>query len=94
MTTELSVIIPSYNTGSFICDAVESIINDVPNSEIIVVDDASSDNAVELHESKGIGWTIIQLEKNTSGGAGIPSNIGIDKAEGEYITFVDSDIFL
>lgn len=94
MTKELSVIIPSYNTGTYICDAIESIINDVPDCEILVVDDASTDGTIKNLQQMNIGnLSIVQLEENTPGGAGIPSNIGIAKAQGEYIAFVDSDDF-
>ncbi len=94
MTKELSVIIPSYNTGDYICDAIESIINDVPDCEILVVDDASTDETIENLQQMNIeNLSIVQLEENTPGGAGIPSNIGIEKAQGKYIAFVDSDDF-
>ncbi len=94
MSEDLSVIIPSYNTGAYIGDAVESILNDVPDAEIIIIDDASTDATIDYLQSLHIDTLeVVQLEKNSPGGAGYPSNIGIDKVQREYVAFVDSDDF-
>ena len=94
MSEDLSVIIPSYNTGAFIGDAVASILNDVPDAEIIIVDDASTDSTMDYLQGLHVKTLeVIQLEKNSPGGAGFPSNIGIDKVKREYVAFVDSDDF-
>ncbi len=94
MTGSLSVIIPSFNTGNYICDAVLSVANDVPGAEIIVVDDASTDSTVRnLKALRLPHLKTVVLAENSPGGAGHPSNIGINEASGEYIAFVDSDDF-
>ena len=94
MTPELSVIIPSFNTAGYIADAVLSIVQDVPQAEIIVVDDASTDKTLERLDRLDLpNLIVIPLLENSPGGAGYASNIGLDRASGKYIAFVDSDDF-
>jgi len=92
---KLSVVIPSYNTCIYIVDSISSVVNDVPSAEIIVVDDASTDDTIDLLKSLNLKQLqIIELKQNTPGGAGKPSNLGVEKASGEYIAFLDSDDFI
>jgi glycosyltransferase involved in cell wall biosynthesis len=94
MNTELSIIIPSFNTAKYIAEAVLSAAQDIPDSEIIVVDDASTDNTTDVLRSLKLpNLQVVELAENSPGGAGHPSNIGIEKASGEYLAFVDSDDF-
>lgn len=91
MGTRFSVIIPSYNTGSYISSCINSVLSQTfKDYEIIVVDDCSSDNG--LTESVLNTFSDIKVfhtEKNS--GPGSARNIGIANASGEYILFLDSD---
>lgn len=91
----LSVVVPIYNTEKYISLAVDSLLNDpVENLEIILVDDASTDNSLEVIRSKygrHPNVKIIALEANTPGGAGAPSNIGLEHVTQKYTAFLDSD---
>lgn len=91
--TELSVIVPAYNAENFISDCLDSILNQVKvNIEIIVVNDASTDNTREIldnYAQKYDSINIIDMPQNC--GPGISRNEGIKHASGKYIGFVDSD---
>jgi len=87
--SRISVIIPTHNYGKYICDAIESVVNQTYKAyEIIVVDDGSTDNTSKLlnNYSQYIDYYFIQ----NKGPAGA-RNYGINKAKGEYICFLDAD---
>ena len=87
----VSVIIPSYNREKTIERAVMSVLNQTyKDLELIVVDDCSKDNTVEVLKSiEDDRFRIIELEKNS--GACVARNVGIENAQGDYIAFQDSD---
>ena len=88
----VSVIIPTYNRAHLIGRAIQSVLNQTyQDFEIIVVDDASTDNAEEIVNSfddKRIRY--IRLKEN-SGTSAAPRNTAIRIARGKYIAFLDSD---
>lgn len=88
---KVSVIIPMHNSSKHIKECLESVINQTyKNIEIIVVDDASSDNSVEIVTSiNDSRIKILKLKQNV--GAAIARNKGIEIAIGDYICFLDSD---
>lgn len=86
-----SVIIPSFNNGEWISKTLDSILNQTfKDFEIIVVDDMSTDNSVEIIKSKlrDIDTLLINQSKRLNGGT---RNVGITSAKGEYLIFIDSD---
>lgn len=88
--TSISVIIPAYNNRDFILQAVSSVLNQtIKASEIIVVDDGSSDNTSDLIKSKFKNQVILLKQKNQ--GISAARNLGIKKSTGEYIAFLDAD---
>ena len=88
----ISVIVPCYNSESFIKKCIASLINQnfTKSFEIIIVDDASSDNTVEIIKSFNLNNINLHLLKNNSGPAAA-RNIGLKKASGEYVFFLDAD---
>jgi glycosyltransferase involved in cell wall biosynthesis len=97
MMPRLSVIIPVYNRPTLVAQALDSVVNQTLSHdeyEIIVVDDCSTDNTMDVLNDYQSRYPelirIIQLEQN-SGGASRPRNVGIDSACGEYVYFHDSD---
>lgn len=90
----VSVILTCYNRENYIRRSLESIINQTyTNLEIVVVDDCSTDNSVEIIKSyndKRI--KLICLDVN--GGIGIAKKTGGDNSSGEYLCFLDSDDYL
>ena len=94
----VSVIIPTYNGGGVLKNAIDSIINQTigfENIELIIVDDASTDaNTKELlleyQSTYPDNIKCIFLEENSEH-PGKPRNIGIDHANSDYIIFSDHD---
>ncbi|MCF6182886.1 glycosyltransferase [Lutibacter sp.] len=86
----VSVIIPTYNRPAYLKQTLESIVNQTyTNIEIIVVDDGSP-NEDALDVCKNFE-TVTYLKIKNSGGPSKPRNIGIKKAKGKYIAFLDDD---
>ena len=88
---KVSVIIPVHNSEKYILKCINSVINQTyKNLEIILIDDKSTDNSVELIKKIGDKRIkLITLKKNS--GAAIARNKGIEKSSGDYICFLDSD---
>ncbi len=85
----VSVIIDNYNYGHFLSQAIESVLNQTyQNFELIVVDDGSTDNSREVINFYGERLIAI-FQKNQGQGAAF--NIGLAKAKGEIICFLDAD---
>lgn len=87
MNDLISVIIPVKNGGKYIKEAIDGIQKQEMNVEIIVVDDCSTDNTVEIAES--YGCKIVKHE--TSKGQVAGKNSGLKVASGKYILFHDHD---
>lgn len=91
MNDLISIIMPSYNTGTHIRDTLKSIINQTyKNWELIIVDDCSTDNTVEIIKEFD-DKRIILLENEKNSGAAISRNRALREAKGEWIAFQDSD---
>ena len=90
----VSVVIPCFNSEKTIVRALNSIANQtLLPSEVIIVDDASSDSSVEVittwAKDNDIHLRLICLDKNS--GPGKARNVGWDNASSSYIAFLDSD---
>lgn len=89
---DISIIIVSYNTKDFLEKCLQSVYIHKPEHfsfEIIVVDNASSDGTSEAISNEKINYTFIQNKTNV--GFSKANNIGIKKATGRYILFLNSD---
>jgi len=86
----VSVVIPVYNRTSSLKDAVESVfLQKYPDIEIIVVDDGSDENVKKCLKPYMARIKYIRMENNR--GVSSARNLGIDRARGDYIAFLDSD---
>ena len=88
----VSIIIPVYNAKSYIKNCLDVLLkqNFKEKFEIIMVDDASTDNSFEIIQSFKISnLKLIKLIKNS--GQSVARNKGLEKAEGEYVYFMDVD---
>lgn len=87
---EFSFIIPAYNAGKIISAAIESITEKVPDAEIIVVENGSTDDTADVVEricEKNVNVQLLHSEKGVSAAR----NMGIEQATGKWIIFVDAD---
>ncbi|MEL6910580.1 MAG: glycosyltransferase family 2 protein [Cyanobacteria bacterium J06629_2] len=91
MSIEVSVIIPAYNTEEYIAKAISSALSQtLSNIEVIVVDDCSTDNTVQVVQ--GFDDPRLKLILNTENmGAGGARNKAIAAAQGKWIAVLDSD---
>ena len=89
---KVSVIIPVYNVEDYLEKCLDSVINQtLKDIEIIVVNDGSPDNSQKIiDEYKKKDKRIISIMKE-NGGQASARNLGIKKARGEFLCFVDSD---
>lgn len=85
----VSVIIPAYNSAYSLGHAIESALMQAPpRVEVIVINDGSTDATAEV--AKSFGDRIIYLEQENQG-QGAARNLGLEKATGEFIAFLDAD---
>jgi len=89
----VSIITPNYNESKFISFAIESVINQTyKNWELIIIDDVSTDNSVEIIKSFANQYDRIKLiQLNKSSGPAVARNVAIKEAKGRYIAFLDAD---
>ena len=86
----ISVVIPLYNKEKTIEQSLRSVLQQKGcEFEVVVVDDGSTDNSVE--QVKKINDTRIKLFDKENGGPSSARNMGADKAQGEWIVFLDAD---
>ena len=86
---QVSVIIPTYNRGWILKEAIDSVLTqDYKDFELIVVDDGSTDNTSEILASYGNGIRVLFQENK---GVSAARNRGIAEASGQFIAFIDSD---
>jgi len=89
----VSVVMPTYNSGELIHQAIKSILNQTyTNFEFIIINDASTDNTLNIikeYEKKDNRIKIINNKKNLD--VEISRNKGLDIAKGKYIATMDSD---
>lgn len=95
-TNKVGLVMTAYNSGEYIFKSLMSIANQTVRPDIIVVDDASTDNTIDevyrFKEQAEYPLRLIQLPHNL--GAGLAKRVGIEECENEFITFLDSDDFL
>lgn len=92
---KLSIIIPAYNASGYVERCIESIVSQgYSDLEILIVDDGSTDNTLEICRSLSDKYPFINALHKANGGVSSARNFGIDNAKGEYLMFVDVDDYL
>ncbi|HTL45187.1 MAG TPA: glycosyltransferase [Vicinamibacterales bacterium] len=86
MTPAVSVVIPCFNQGQFLCDAIASARANTLQPEIIVVDDGSTEEISAITRTAGV--TCIRQQNQ---GVVAARNRGLNAAHGEFIVFLDAD---
>lgn len=94
---KLSIIVPVYNVEKYLQRCLESIgVQMCDDYELILVDDGSTDRSGAMCDDfvrEHPGWNVAVIHQ-PNGGLSAARNAGIDRARGEYITFVDSDDYM
>ena len=86
----VSVIIPTYNAKELLIEAIDSVLSQtLSDLELLIIDDGSIDGTVEA--VKAVDDPRIRYFYKDNGGVSSARNMGLDKATGQYIAFLDSD---
>ena len=94
----ISVIIPVYNGAKYLRECLDSVVNQtlgIENIEVIVVDDSSTDNSVDIikeYVSKYPSFKLIKQEPNQ--GSGPARNLGLKHVTNDYVTYLDCDDYI
>lgn len=95
MCCRLSVIIPAYNADKYIGKCLDTVIaQDIDSMEMIVVNDGSTDQTMDIVKQYELGYPNIRVISTANKGVSHARNIGLRKAKGRYITFVDADDYI
>jgi len=91
----LSVIIPIYNVEHFLCQCINSVVDQsFTDLEIILVDDGSTDTSPQICDEWASKDSRIKVIHKQNEGLGYARNSGLELATGEYVTFLDSDDYI
>lgn len=92
---DLSIIIPVYNTEKYLKECLDSVLLEIKNCshiEVILIDDGSTDHSSRIYESyKQSNFTYF---KNENHGVSYSRNVGLEKAKGKWVMFLDADDLL
>lgn len=91
-SVKVSVIIPIYNVEKYIDKCLDSVMNQtLKEIEIVCVNDGSLDGSMEAVRRKAGHDNRIVIVEKENGGLSSARNAGLDRAQGEYVLFLDSD---
>lgn len=89
---DISIIVAVYNTAAYLEEAMDSIVNQsIKNKEVIVVDDGSTDNSLDILKRYQDKYSFITIIPKKNEGTFLSRIDGMKRASGHYIAFVDSD---
>jgi teichuronic acid biosynthesis glycosyltransferase TuaG len=89
---KVSIIMPAYNAGKYIADAIESVLNQTfTNWELIIVDDESTDDTAEIVRRYQEKWPSIIYRWQKNSKQGKTRNEAIRLSQGRYLAFMDAD---
>lgn len=91
----ISIIVPIYNVATYLPACIESMLQQtVKDLQIILVDDGSTDRSGTICDEYAAKDTRVEVIHKRNGGVSAARNTGLQKAKGEYITFVDGDDYI
>ncbi len=89
---QISIIVPVYNVEQYLPRCIDSILSQsFADFELILVDDGSKDNSGAICDGYARKDTRIRVFHKNNGGVGAARNLGLSRANGEWVYFVDSD---
>lgn len=91
----VSIIVPVYNVERYLARAVDSLLGQTyPHLDIILVDDGSTDRCPQICDNYARRDHRVRVIHKPNGGLSDARNVGLDRARGELLTFLDSDDYL
>lgn len=87
----LSIIIPVYNISRYLPRCLDSLLCSNKDYEIILIDDGSTDGSGKICDQYADTYDIVSVYHKQNGGVSSARNLGLEKATGKYIYFVDGD---
>jgi len=93
---KVSVIIPVYNAGKYLEEAVKSALKQREVEEVVLIEDGSSDNSLDVCKKLESSYEKVKLFRHPNGenrGAGETRNVGLKVAKQEFVSFLDADDF-
>lgn len=95
MNSLISIIVPIYNVEQYLAECINSILSQTyTNFELILVDDGSTDNSGKICDDFSFIDNRIRVIHKTNGGLSSARNVGIESANGDYYSFIDSDDYV
>ena len=91
----VTIIVPIHNAAPYLVRCLDSLCQQTyKNLEIILVDDGSTDNSLEICQQYALKDTRIQTLRREAGGVSVARNTGLSNVHGDFVTFVDADDWL
>lgn len=91
----ISVIVPIYNAEAYLAKCIESLIHQTYRAlQIILIDDGSTDNSLAIAGQFAANDPRIEIYAQPNQGQSVARNLGLQHANGEYISFVDADDYI
>lgn len=91
----ISIIIPVYNTEKYLEKCLDSVLNQTyKNLEIICINDGSTDSSPDILQKYSEKDDRVKIINKKNSGVSHSRNVGIEQANGEWITFIDSDDYI
>ncbi len=95
MTPKISVIVPVYNVEKYLPRCIDSILSQTfTDFELLLIDDGSPDNCGKICDEYAAKDSRVKVFHKSNGGVSSARNLGLDNAQGEWITFIDSDDYV
>lgn len=92
---KVSIIIPVYNVENYIDKCLNSVVNQsYKNIEVIIVNDGSCDNSENIINKYLDKYSFIKYYKKENGGLSSARNYGLEKSNGDFVLFIDSDDYI
>lgn len=90
-----SVIIPVYNTGAYVGECIDSVYRQTQKEiEVIAINDGSTDNSYDILLKKQEQYPDLIVLSQENHGSGYTRNVGLKRAKGKYVYFLDSDDYI
>ena len=92
---KISIVIPCYNVGQYLTRCIESVLSQTySHLEVILIDDGSTDSTATISQSFVALDTRVQYFYQENLGVSVARNLGIEKASGAKIMFLDADDYI